>query len=375
MAKKDFYEILGVSKNATEAEIKSAFRKKAKEYHPDNKETGNAEKFKEVSEAYGVLSDANKRRQYDQFGSAAFDNNAGGGFQGFGGFEGFGGGFPGFDFEDINLGDIFETMMGGGRSRKSSKRATKGEDVLVRLNLSFEEAVFGCEKSFSIDINEICSECNGNGGKNPEKCTTCNGRGSVVREQRSILGVIQTQTICPDCHGTGETFKESCSNCRGKGYTKKTKDLKLKVPSGVDNGDQMRMTGKANAGTNGGPNGDVYIEFTVKEHALFKRDGKDIYLVVPLTVTEAVLGCKKEVPTIYGNEIVTFPAGTQNNESIKLKGKGVDDKKVGKLGDMFLITNVIIPTKLDRNQKSLFNSLNETKLDNEDAFKKFKKYL
>ena len=375
MAKKDFYEILGVSKNATEAEIKSAFRKKAKEYHPDNKETGNAEKFKEVSEAYGVLSDANKRRQYDQFGSAAFDNNAGGGFQGFGGFEGFGGGFPGFDFEDINLGDIFETMMGGGRSRKSSKRATKGEDVLVRLNLSFEEAVFGCEKSFSIDINEICSECNGNGGKNPEKCTTCNGRGSVVREQRSILGVIQTQTICPDCHGTGETFKESCSNCRGKGYTKKTKDLKLKVPSGVDNGDQMRMTGKANAGTNGGPNGDVYIEFTVKEHALFKRDGKDIYLVVPLTITEAVLGCKKEVPTIYGNEIVTFPAGTQNNESIKLKGKGVDDKKVGKLGDMFLITNVIIPTKLDRNQKSLFNSLNETKLDNEDAFKKFKKYL
>ena len=358
MAKKDFYEILGVSKNATEAEIKSAFRKKAKEYHPDNKETGNAEKFKEVSEAYGVLSDANKRRQYDQFGSAAFDNNAGGGFQGFGGFEGFGGGFPGFDFEDINLGDIFETMMGGGRSRKSSKRATKGEDVLVRLNLSFEEAVFGCEKSFSIDINEICSECNGNGGKNPEKCTTCNGRGSVVREQRSILGVIQTQTICPDCHGTGETFKESCSNCRGKGYTKKTKDLKLKVPSGVDNGDQMRMTGKANAGTNGGPNGDVYIEFTVKEHALFKRDGKDIYLVVPLTITEAVLGCKKEVPTIYGNEIVTFPAGTQNNESIKLKGKGVDDKKVGKLGDMFLITNVIIPTKLDRNQKSLFNSLN-----------------
>lgn len=375
MAKKDFYEILGVSKSATEAEIKSAFRKKAKEYHPDNKETGNAEKFKEVSEAYGVLSDANKRRQYDQFGSAAFDNNAGGGFQGFGGFEGFGGGFSGFDFEDINLGDIFETMMGGGRSRKSSRRSTKGEDVLVRLNLSFEEAVFGCEKSFSIEINETCSECNGNGGKNPEKCSTCNGRGSVVREQRSILGVIQTQTICPDCHGTGEIFKESCSHCRGKGYTKISKDLKLKVPSGVDNGDQMRMPGKANAGTNGGPNGDVYIEFTVKEHALFKRDGKDIYLVVPLTITEAVLGCKKEVPTIYGNETITFPAGTQNNESIKLKGKGVDDKKTGKLGDMFLITNVIIPTKLDRTQKSLFNDLNETKLDNEEAFKKFKKYL
>ncbi len=375
MAKRDFYEVLGVSKNASEAEIKSAFRKKAKEYHPDNKETGNAEKFKEVSEAYGVLSDANKRRQYDQFGANAFDNNAGGGFSGFGGFEGFGGGFSGFDFEDINLGDIFETMMGGGRRSKGTKRATKGDDVLVRLNLSFEEAAFGCEKTFSIDINETCPECDGKGGKNAKSCSTCNGRGTVIREQRSILGVIQTQTVCPDCHGTGEIFKDSCPECHSKGYIRKNKELKLKVPSGVDNGDQMRMSGKANAGSNGGPNGDVYIEFTVKEHPLFKRDGKDIYLVVPLTITEAVLGCKKEIPTIYGTETVTFPAGTQNNENIKLKGKGIDDKKIGKLGDMFLITNVIIPTKLDRKQKSLFSDLNETKLDNEDAFKKFRKYL
>ena len=375
MAKKDFYEILGVSKNATEAEIKSAFRKKAKEYHPDNKETGNAEKFKEVSEAYGVLSDANKRRQYDQFGSAAFENN-GGGFQGFGGFEGFGGGFSGFDFEDINLGDIFETMMGGGRSRsKSSHRAQKGADVLVGLNLTFEEAAFGCEKTFTVNINETCSECNGKGGKNPKECPTCHGRGTVIREQRSILGIIQTQTTCSDCNGTGEKFENICSACRGKGFVKTSKELKLKVPSGVDNGDQMRMPGKANAGVNGGPNGDVYIEFAVKDHPLYKRDGKDIYLVVPLTITEAVLGCKKEIPTIYGSEIVTFAAGTQNNENIKLKGKGIDDKKTGKLGDMFIITNIIIPTKLDRNQKSLFNDLNETKLDNEEAFKKFNKYL
>lgn len=374
MAKKDFYEILGVSKTATDAEIKSAFRKKAKEYHPDNKETGNAEKFKEVSEAYGVLSDANKRRQYDQFGSAAFENN-GGGFQGFGGFEGFGGGFSGFDFEDINLGDIFETMMGGGRRSKTSSRPQKGADVLAHINLSFEEAVFGCEKSFSIDINEVCDECNGKGGKNPKECPNCHGRGTVVREQRSILGIIQTQTTCPNCNGTGEIFENSCSHCRGKGFIKNNKDIKLKVPSGVDNGDQMRMPGKANAGVNGGPNGDVYIEFTVKDHPLYKRDGKDIYLIVPLTITEAVLGCKKEVPTIYGKETVTFAAGTQNNESIKLKGKGIDDKKVGKLGDMYLITNIIIPTKLDRTQKSLFNDLNETKLDNEDAFKKFNKYL
>ena len=371
MAKKDFYEVLGVSKNATDAEIKSAFRKKAKVYHPDNKETGDAEKFKELSEAYGVLSDANKRKQYDQFGSAAFDNNASGGFSGFD----FGGGFSGFGFDDINLGDIFESFMGGGRSRSSSSRATKGQDILVKLALTFEEAVFGCEKTFKVDIDASCPECLGKGGKNPKKCTTCNGRGSVVREQRSILGVIQTQSICPTCHGTGETFADSCSNCRGKGFVKTSKDIKLKVPSGVDNGDQMRMPGKANAGTNGGPNGDIYIEFSVKEHPLYKRDGKDIYLVVPLTITEAVLGCKKEIPTIYGNETISFAAGTQNNENIKLKGKGIDDKKTGKLGDMYIITNVIIPSKLDRKQKELFGDLSETSLDNDEAFKKFRKYL
>ncbi len=373
MAKKDYYEILGVSKNATDAEIKSAFRKKAKEYHPDNKETGNADKFKEVSEAYGVLGDATKRKQYDQFGSAAFDNNnMGGGFQG---FDGFSGGFSGFGFDDIDLGSIFETMMGGGRARSTGRRATKGDDILVKLSLSFEEAIFGCEKTFRVDLNETCSDCNGKGGKNPKKCSTCGGRGTVIREQRSILGVIQTQTVCPDCNGSGEKYENVCSSCKGKGYTRKSREIKLKVPSGVDNGDQMRMAGKANAGSNGGPNGDIYISFTVKDHPLYKRDGKDIYLVVPLTITEAVLGCRKEIPTIYGSEIVSFSPGTQNNENIKLKGKGIDDKKTGKLGDMYLITNVIIPNKLDRNQKILFNDLAETTLDNEEEFKKFKKYL
>lgn len=378
MAKKDFYEVLGVNKNATEAEIKSAFRKKAKEYHPDNKETGNADKFKEISEAYGVLSDANKRKQYDQFGSAAFENNAGGGgFQGFGGGFGSYGNFSGFDFEDLDLGSIFETFMGGGRSRSSSRtnRATKGADILVKLNLSFEEAIFGCEKTFSINIEESCPECNGKGGKNPTKCTKCNGRGRVISEQRSILGVIQMETICPECKGTGEKYESICSKCRGKGNIKTSKDIKLKVPSGVDNGDQMRMSGKANAGTNGGPNGDVYIEFSVKDHPLFKREGKDIYLTLPLTITEAVLGCKKKIPTIYGTSEISLPAGTQNNETIRLKGKGIDDQKSGKLGDMYVITNIIIPSKLDRNQKALFNELDETTLDNDETFKKFKKYL
>lgn len=378
MAKRDFYEVLGVSKTATETEIKSAFRKKAKEYHPDNKETGDAEKFKELSEAYGVLSDANKRKQYDQFGSAAFDGNGAGGFQGFGGGFGDFGNFGGFEFQDIDLESILNSFMGGGRSSGRSGRsanARRGADALVKLNLTFEEAAFGCEKTFEVNLDTMCSECNGKGGKNPVKCSKCNGRGRVVREQRSILGVIQTETVCPDCHGSGETFESICSSCHGNGTVKKNKSITLKVPSGVDTGDQMRMTGKANAGTNGGANGDIYIEFNVKEHPLYKRDGKDIYLVVPLTITEAVLGCKKDIPTIYGTETIAFPAGTQNHDNIKLKGKGIDDKKSGKLGDMYLITNVIIPTKLDRTQKSLFNDLSETTLDNSEEFKKFKKYL
>lgn len=371
MAKKDYYEILGVDKNATEAEIKSAFRKQAKKYHPDvNKEPGAQEKFKEIGEAYSVLSDVNKRKQYDQFGSAAFEN----GGQGFGGFGGFNGGFGGFDFEDFDLGSIFEQFMGGGRTR-SKNTATKGDDVLVKLNLTFEEAVFGCEKTFSINIEDKCPSCNGHGGHNPITCSHCNGRGRVLTEQRTILGIMQTETTCPYCKGKGEEFESTCSSCRGKGTIKREKDIILRVPSGIETNDQMRMSGKASAGKNGGPNGDVYIEFKVKDHPLYKRDGKDVYLEVPLTITEAVLGCKKDIPTIYGNTKVTFESGTQNNEKIKLRGKGINNEKLGKVGDMYLITKIIIPTKLDRKQKSLFKDLDDTILNNEEAFKKFNKYI
>lgn len=372
MAKKDYYELLGVNKNASDEEIKSAFRKKAKEYHPDvNKDPGAADKFKEIGEAYSILGDETKRKQYDQFGSAAFDNNAGGGF------GGFSGGFSGFDFEDLDLGSIFEQFMGGGFTsrNKGSKRKTKGEDFLVKIDLTFEEAIFGTEKSFNISIDEECSDCHGEGGHDPETCSHCSGRGRVITEQRTILGVIQTETTCPYCKGVGKQFKNTCSTCKGKGNVKKNKDIKLRVPSGVEDGDQMRLAGKGSAGTGGGPNGDIYINFKVKNHSLFKRDGKDIYLVVPLTITEATLGCTKKIPTIYGTEKFSFKAGTQNNENIRIKGKGIESEKNRSTGDMYLITNIIIPTKLDRTQKSLLKDLDATNLTNESAFKNFDKYL
>ncbi|NLL02294.1 MAG: molecular chaperone DnaJ [Mollicutes bacterium] len=372
MAKKDYYEILGVNKNATDDEIKKAFRKLAKEYHPDvNKDPGAAEKFKEIGEAYSVLGDSSKRKQYDQFGSAAFENNAGG-------FGGFSGGFSGFDFDDLDLGSIFEQFMGGtfgGRSRTNTKRATRGEDFLIKMDLTFEEAIFGTEKKFDISIDERCFDCNGEGGHNAETCSQCHGRGRVITEQRTILGMFQTETTCPYCKGQGKIFKKSCSTCRGKGVVKQKKNINLRIPKGVNSGDQMRMSGKGSAGLNGGPNGDIYIEFKVKDHPLFKRDDNDIYLEVPLTITEAALGCTKKIPTIHGTEKYSFSSGTQSSEQIRLKGKGIYSEKTKSTGDMYLITKVIIPTKLDRKQKSLLNDLDDTDLDEDVVFRQYNKYL
>lgn len=371
---KDYYKTLGVDKNASDEEIKRAFRKLAKQYHPDiNKEAGAGEKFKEIGEAYSVLSDPAKRKQYDQFGSAAFDGSAGGGFSGFGG-----GGFSGFGFEDFDLGDIFEQFMGGssfgGRRSKNTRRQTKGEDALVRINLTFEEAVFGCEKEFTINIKDKCSACDGLGGHNSKTCPTCNGRGRVREEQRTILGVFQTESTCSNCEGTGTIFESTCNACNGKGVNLKKKTLKVRVPRGVDNGDQLRMPGKASAGMNGGPRGDVYIEFTIKEHPLYQREGSDIYVKVPITITEAILGTKKEINTIQGKVKLEIEPGTQNGDKVKLRGKGIDDEKLEKKGDTYVIYNVIIPTKLDKEQKKIIKSLNETELHNEEQFKKFNRY-
>lgn len=367
--KRDYYEVLGVSKNASDEEIKRAFRKMAKQYHPDvNKEPGADEKFKEIGEAYSVLSDANKRRQYDQFGHAAFDGAGGAGFSG----------FEGFNFEDFDLGSIFESMMGGsfgGRGRGRTRNKTKGADKLVNMTITFEEAVYGTEKEFRININDLCDSCNGAGGHDEKTCSTCNGRGRVLQEQRTMFGLFQTESVCPECDGRGITFKSKCMKCGGRGSINRDKTMKLRVPRGVENGDTLRMPGKASVGANGGPRGDIYIEFKVKDHEIYQREGKDVYVKIPLTITEAVLGCKKEVPTIQGTIITEIPAGTQNGDKFKFRGKGVDDEKSGRKGDAYGIVSIIIPSKLDHTQKKLFKELSNTTLDKSPEFSKYKKYI
>jgi len=372
---KSYYDILGVSKDADEKEIKSAFRKLAKQYHPDiNKEPGAEAKFKEIGEAYAVLGDEEKRRQYDQFGHEAFTQGASQG--GFGG--GFGG-FGGFNAEDIDLSSIFGDLFGGGMfgggSRRNANRPRKGEDSLVRVNLDFEEAVFGCKKTIEIDLDTECDECDGKGGSGETTCSTCGGRGTVTRQQQTFLGVMQTSTTCPDCHGKGKTFKNICRSCRGDGHVIKKKEIEVTVPEGVDTGHQLRISGKGAAGYNGGPNGDIYIEFRVKEHPLFVRKENDIYVDVPITITDAVLGCKKEVPTLTGTVVLDIDSGSQSGDQLRLRGKGVKDPTSSKKGDMYVVLDVVIPDKLDRKQKELFKELAKTDLEIGSEFKNFKKYL
>ncbi len=368
MDKKDYYEILGVSKNATDEEIKRAFRKLAKQYHPDvNKEPGAEEKFKEIGEAYAILSDPQKRAQYDQYGHQAFTNGAGGA------------GFSGFNVNDIDLGSIFDDLFGGfgfgSSSGRNTNRPRKGEDSLIKIKLDFEEAVFGCKKSVVLELNEECEKCSGKGGFHEQTCSTCGGRGRVISQQNSLFGMFQTQTTCPDCNGMGKSFKEICNECRGKGHIKSKKEIVITVPEGVDDGMQQRISGKGSAGYNGGPNGDIYIEYSVSDHAIFERDEEDIYLEVPLTITEAVLGCKKVIPTLEGKVKLEVKAGTQNLDKVKLKGKGIKRVNSYSKGDMYVVFNVIIPTKLNRKQKELFTDLDKTDLDDETEFKKFKKYI
>lgn len=369
MNKKDYYEVLGVSKNATQDEIKSAFRKLAKKYHPDVcKEENAAEKFKEAQEAYAVLSDENKRRQYDQFGHSAFTNSQGG-FSGFDGFD-FG------SMEDI-FGDLFKGFGFGGSGFSSGRRNRRedGSDLLYRMNISFDEAVHGAKRDIKVECEDECEECNGQGGFNSKTCSECKGSGTVTRQQNTMFGSFLSRTTCPSCSGTGTTFEKVCTKCHGRGKFNQEKTLTVTIPKGVDTGNRLRIAGKGEAGTNGGAPGDLYIEFTVKEDNFYQRDGNDIYIVIPLTITDAVLGCKKMVPTIYGNVELSIPEGTKNNSKLRLKGKGIDSDINNKKGDMYVIVNVVIPDKLNRKQKELFKELSKTDLDNDSEFTKYNKMI
>ena len=370
--KRDCYEILGVEKDASEADIKSAFRKLAKKYHPDlNKDDPQAaEKFKEAQEAYEVLSDEQKRAQYDRFGHAGVSGNAG---PGMGGFSSYGAGF-----DSVDLGDIFDSFFGGafggfGGSGRTTNRKTRGSDILKKVNLTFEEAVYGTEKEFNLDVVEDCPECDGKGGKGEQTCPTCHGSGTVTSEQHTILGSFLSKTTCPDCHGEGHTYKKKCEACGGKGKIRTNKTIKVTVPAGIDNGGRRRISGKGAPGSNGGPNGDLYLEFYVKDHEYYKRDGNDIYLEIPLTITEAVLGCKKIIPTLYGNVTLNIPSGINNLDKQRIKGKGIKNESTGQTGNMYLIFKVLTPKKLSREQKKLFEELEKTSFD-EKEIKDFNKF-
>lgn len=369
MNKKDYYEVLGVSKDATDIEIKSAFRKLAKQYHPDvSKEENAEEKFKEIQEAYAVLSDENKRKQYDQFGHAAFDGAAGGA-GGFGGFDA-----SGFDFSDI-FDSIFGSGFGFGGGSSSSTRARSGNDRLMRIRLTFEEAVFGCEKDLKLEVSEKCDECNGKGGFNEETCPTCHGSGTVTAEQRTLFGTFMSKTTCSKCNGKGKSYEKVCSKCHGRGNVVTNKTITVNIPSGVDTGNRLRLSGKGEAGINGGANGDLYLEFVVEEHDIYNRDGNDIYLTVPLTITEAVLGCKKEIPTIHGNIKLSIPSGSNTGDKQRIKGKGIKNETTRSQGDMYIILDVRIPKRISRDQKHLFEDLEDTDLEDSkiEAFNKFTK--
>ena len=372
MNKRDYYEVLGVSKSASQDEIKSAFRKLAKKYHPDVSKEPDAEaKFKEAQEAYAVLSDSDKRKQYDQFGHAAFE-------QGGAGAGGFGGGFSGFDFSGFDYGDIFDNIfdgIGGFGRRNSSNRSRRGSDSLMGMKLTFLEAVFGCKKDISLDVIEECDNCNGKGGFGESTCEACHGSGTVTSEQHTIFGSFLSKTTCSKCGGTGKTYERTCTSCHGTGRVKKTKKLEIKVPAGVDTGTRLKLSGKGDAGVNGGPNGDLYIEFTVSDHEYFVRDENDIYMEVPITITEAILGCKKEVPTLYGNVTLTIPAGSESGDKHRMRGKGIDNQTTRQKGDMYVVLKIVTPKKLSREQKKLLEELNKTNLNDDNDIKRYLKYV
>ena len=375
--KRDYYEVLGVSRGASEDEIKKAYKKMARKYHPDLNpgDKSAEEKFKEVNEAYEVLSDADKKARYDQYGHAGVDPNFGAG--------GFGGGFDGgFDFGD--LGDIFGSFFGGGfgGGRRTNPNAPqRGESIRMSIAISFEEAAFGCEKEVTVERYETCDTCHGSGcapGTSPEVCPDCHGTGTVQVRRQTPMGVFATSSPCPKCGGKGRIIHQPCKDCHGTGTVRKKKTIQASIPAGIDNGQTISIRGQGNAGKNGGPAGDLLITITVRPHELFRREGTSVLCEAPITFTQAVLGAELEIPTIDGKVKYTLPEGTQSGTTFRLKGKGIPSINGRGRGDQYVTVYIETPKNLNKEQKEALKKFAETMGESnyeeqKKFFKKFKK--
>ncbi len=377
MAKRDFYEVLGLNKSASKDDIKSAYRKLAKKYHPDlNHEPDAADKFKEVQEAYDVLYDDKKRQMYDQFGMAAFEQGASTGGAG-NPFQG--GGFSSQGFGDIDLGDIFSSFFGGGSRggrRQQNYGPRRGDDALQRIRVPFMDAILGKKVLVPVSYDEKCTTCNGTGAKSTsdiETCPDCKGQGFVRTQQRTIFGVMEGQTTCSKCGGSGKIIKNKCPDCQGKGYKHIKRDLEVNIPAGINAGQQIVIKGKGERGINGGDNGDLYLEIVIVPHEYFKREGNDIHINVPISVIDAILGKKIDVPTVYGDVEVDVPAGTQPDQVLRLKGRGVKDLRTSAPGDQYIHVQIKTPTKISKEQKELLEKYQKLEKKDDSFFDKFKK--
>lgn len=359
--KRDLYEVLGVDRNADEATLKKAYRKLAKKYHPDvNPGDKDAEqKFKEATNAYAILSDPEKRKQYDQFGHAAFENGGAGagGFGGFGGFD-----FGGADMGDI-FGDIFGDLFGGGRSRRTQNGPMRGANLRARVNITFEEAVFGCEKELEITLKDTCTACHGTGAKpgtSPVTCPRCHGEGQIVTTSQSMFGMVRNVQTCPDCQGSGKIIKEKCPDCRGTGYTSSRKKIQVSVPAGIDDGQSIRIRERGEPGVNGGPRGDLLVEISVARHPIFQRQDMNIFSTAPITFAQAALGGEVRISTVDGEVAYEVKPGTQTDTRIRLKGKGVPSLRNKNVrGDHYVTLVVQVPTKLNEKAKEALREFDE----------------
>lgn len=378
---KDYYKILGVEKSASHEEVKKAFRKLAHQYHPD-KASGNEDKFKEINEAYQIVGNEEKRKQYDQYGA---DFSQQGGFGGgmnwedymnqarqSGANQGFAGGPQGVHFDMGDIGDIFSEMFGGAFSGGGRRQRNVGSDIEVKVDLAFNEAVFGVEKEIELYIPRKCSHCHGEGaepGSKVNSCETCGGQGVVEQLQRSILGAIRTRAVCPDCRGKGEKAEKSCTECTGTGVTKQKKVIKVKIPAGIEEGQAIRLSGEGEQAAYGGEAGSLYVRVRVDAHSAFKRDGSTVYSTVDISFAQAALGTKIDVETVDGNVEVKIPAGTQSGKVLKLKSKGAPELGRDHRGDHLLTVNVVTPSKLSKKEKKLFKDLADIHNEPVDAGK------